>query len=284
MTATAVSTHGVSKRSPPGDAIDLHAEELRQLGYTLVPSGLTAAELSALRVELDRVYEAQIEEVGGEEALAACNEIDVVRAPLAYSEVFVSVAANPRLLAVVARAIGESFVLMQQNALMARPANATYHARWHRDLSFQHWISTEPLALNALLAVDEFTLESGATFVLPASHLRAEFPSDAYVAEHERVLAAPPATFLVLDGMLFHRAGRNVSGRPRRAVNHLIGRPFLAQQFDFATMLGDRYAEDAFLSRYLGYRWRPQPDVVTWRRQRMVAAPAAPEPMSGMGK
>ncbi len=265
---SSVLTHGVLQRSQTSDAIEANVEDLRLRGYTLVPSGLTSDELESLREELDRIYQTQLDELGGEEALARCSDVDVARAPLAYHESFVRVAANTNLMAVVARMLGENFVLMQQNGLLTRPATDNYQARWHRDLSFQHWVSSEPIAINALLALDEFTIESGATVVLPGSHQRAEFPSDAYIERHEIALEAPAGTFLVLDGMLFHRAARNRSGRPRRAVNHLIGRPFLAQQFDFAAMLGARYETDPFLARYLGYRWRPQPDVASWRRLR----------------
>ena len=276
MTEQSVLTHGVLNRSDDrGDVAGVHVEELRFEGFTLVPSGLGADELAALRSRLEQVYARQVAELGGEEELARCSDLDVARGPLVYDDAFVSVAANLNLLAVVERMLGSNFVLMQQNGLLTRPATENYQVRWHRDLSYQHWVSSEPMAINALLALDEFTFESGATVVLPASHHRPEFPSDEYVRRHERVLEAPPGTFLVLDGMLFHRAGRNVSGRPRRAVNHLIGRPFLGQQFDFAAMLGDRYADDALLSRYLGYRWRPQPDVASWRAQRMMPAPAS---------
>jgi ectoine hydroxylase-related dioxygenase (phytanoyl-CoA dioxygenase family) len=268
MSEEAVLTHGIVSRAAEG-AADLHAEELRFQGFTLVPSGLGAAELGELRRRLDEVYTRQESELGGEEALARCSDVDVARAPLVYDHRFVGIAANPLLLALVERMLGANFVLMQQNGLLTRPAADNYQVRWHRDLAYQHWTSTEPLAINALFALDDFTVETGATFVLPASHHRPEFPSDDYVRRHERPLEAPAGTFLVLDAMLFHRAGRNVSDRPRRAVNHLIGRPFLGQQFDFAALLGEHYANDDLLARYLGYRWRPQPDVVSWRKQRM---------------
>lgn len=269
MSDQGLATHGVMSRTA-GALPDLHAEELRFQGFTLVPSGIDSAKLEELRTRLDAVYAGQTSELGGEEALARCNDVDVARAPMAYDDAFVSVAANSNLLAVVRQMLGENFILMQQNGLLTRPAVANYQARWHRDFAYQHWTSTEPLAVNALLALDDFTAESGATFVLPATHHRSEFPSDAYVLRHERQLEAPAGTFLVMDAMLYHRAGRNVSSGPRRAVNHVIGRPFLGQQFDFAAMLGDRFADDEDLMRYLGYRWRPQPDVPSWRRKRMT--------------
>jgi ectoine hydroxylase-related dioxygenase (phytanoyl-CoA dioxygenase family) len=269
MTEQGMLTHGVTMCTPETDSLALHVDELRFDGFTLVPSGLTSHEIVDLRERLDAVYAKQVTELHGEEALARCQDLDVARCPLAYDEAFVSIAANSALLSVVSRMLGHNFVLLQQNGLLTRPATENYQVRWHRDLSYQHWVCSEPLAINALLPLDEFTLDSGGTFVLPASHHRSEFPTHHYVTRHQRVIEAPPGTFLVLDAMLFHRAGRNVTTHPRRAVNHLIGRPFLGQQFDFAGMLGDRYADDPLLSRYFGYRWRPQPDVVSWRMQRM---------------
>lgn len=264
-----ILTHGVLGRTAEA-APDPGAEDLRVQGYTLLPSGIPAAKLASLRERLDAVYARQVAELGGEEALARCNDLDVARAPLVYDDAFVAVAANPNLLALAERMLGPNFILMQQNGLLTRPAGENYQARWHRDFAYQHWTSSEPLAINALLALDDFTVESGATCVLPASHQHGDFPPDEHVRRHERPLEAPAGTFLVMDAMTFHRAGRNVSGRPRRAVNHLIGRPFLGQQFDFAALLGERFAEDELLARYLGYRWRPQPDVASWRRKRMT--------------
>jgi ectoine hydroxylase-related dioxygenase (phytanoyl-CoA dioxygenase family) len=81
-------------------------------------------------------------------------------------------------------------------------------------------------------------------------------------------VVAPAGTFLVLDAMLFHRAGRNRSSGERRAVNHLIGRPFMAQQFDLPRMVDARHGEDPFLNRYLGFRWSPCASVADWRRLR----------------
>ncbi len=267
-----VLTHGISRSERAEDALGVQVEELRRDGYTLIDSGLSEPQLAALRAGLEAVYRTQVEEIGGEDALRRCSDANTARCPLVYDDDFVDVAANPHLLALIRAMLGENFVLLQQNGLLNRPGNTHYQARWHRDLSYQHWISTEPIAVNALLALDPFTVSTGATCVVPGSHMHPEFPSDTFVRKHEKSLEAPPGTFLVLDAMLFHRAGLNVSQKPRRGLNHLIGRPFLGQQFDLPALLEGRYAEDPLLARYLGYRWGPAPDVTAWRKQRMSAS------------
>jgi hypothetical protein len=67
----------------------------------------------------------------------------------------------------------------------------------------------------------------------------------------------------------------NRSGRIRRAVNHVIGAPILAQQVDIPAMLDAQPPADPWLAGYLGYRWNPMRDVSAWRRQRIALAARA---------
>jgi ectoine hydroxylase-related dioxygenase (phytanoyl-CoA dioxygenase family) len=270
MNATPASPalHGIQQQTQAGDALLEAAEMLRAVGYALIPSGLSEPQLTNLRDCLEATYQTQVQEAGDLAALQACQDLDVARCPLSYDEIFIEVAAHAGLMNLVRHLLGEHFVLLQQNGLFNRPQTTHYQTHWHRDLSYQHWTSTEPLALNALLTLDDFTLENGATHVLPASHLRSEFPSDAYVRQFEQPLQAPAGTFLVMDAMLFHRAGRNTTQGQRRGINHLIGRPFMAQQFDLARMVHPRHGQDPFLHQYLGFRWSPCASVAAWRRLR----------------
>jgi ectoine hydroxylase-related dioxygenase (phytanoyl-CoA dioxygenase family) len=216
---------------------------------------------------MEQIYLTQVEEVGLD-VLRLCNDLDVARCPLAYDDRFISIAAALPIRAMVQRLLGDNVVLLQQNGLFNRPNAEHYQTHWHRDLSFQHWTSSEPIALNALLALDDFTVRNGATHVLPGSHLQAGFPSDAYVRSCEVPIEVPSGSFLVLDAMLFHRAGRNQSDGQRRAVNHLIGRPFMAQQFDIPSLIDIKHSQDEFLNRYLGFRWAPCRSVAAWRKLR----------------
>ena len=72
--------------------------------------------------------------------------------------------------------------------------------------------------------------------------------------------------------MTYHRAGVNSKkGFVRRAVNHVVGLPFLAQQISIP---------DAYLKKnltfpasedvrtYLGFRWNPPEDDIKWREEK----------------
>ena len=76
----------------------------------------------------------------------------------------------------------------------------------------------------------------------------------------------PRGSVIVFNSMVFHRAGINRSGRIRRAVNHVIGAPILAQQVDMPAMLGREAPSDPWLAGYLGLSLEPD------TRGRRVAA------------
>jgi hypothetical protein len=258
-------TYGVLQKRNVQDELDLHIEELEYLGYTAVKSGLTAAEIGALRKSIDLNYKKQLAETA-EAAMTA--DTDILRCPLIYDDIFIKVATTEPLLEICKRLLGMNFVLLQQNAIINRPTTKEYQSRWHRDLPYQHFVTSKKLALNALLCVDEFTPATGGTVVLPGTHQFESFPSPKFVCKHELTMSGLPGSLLVLDAMLFHRSGYNVSAKIRRGVNHLIGRPLLVQQMDLPRLLGDRYSNDPFLRGYLGYQWNPASSVTAWRKQR----------------
>jgi hypothetical protein len=268
----AVSVYGVyGERVKDDDPFVLKREELKRLGYTLLDGGMTEAALSSLRVAVEAVYREQADATGAN-LLNSSVDAGVARCLLAYDKRFFRLATNATLLRFCHSVFGESFLLLQQNGLINRPAREHYQVRWHRDLPFQHWVSTEPIAIAALFCLDDFNVATGGTWALLGSHLQPDFPSEAFVRAHETVMTARAGTFIVMDAMMFHRAGRNTSSGLRRGVNHLIGRPFLAQQIDIPRMLDRDPPSDGFLSRYLGYHWAPAPTVEAWRAARLNPA------------
>ncbi|MDN0082657.1 phytanoyl-CoA dioxygenase family protein [Crenobacter sp. SG2305] len=244
---------------------------MRINGYTVLDSGFSTAFIDNLRAGLDHAYAKQVNEMGDEAILRAMNDADIARCVLAYEPDFLQVATNASLMEFAKRALGPEFVLMMQNGIINRPDRENYQARRHRDLNYQHWTSSKTLAFNALLCVDDFTCQNGATFVLPGTQHIAEFPSDAFARKFEQQIEAPAGSYLILDAMLYHRAGINETNGLRRAVNHVIGLPFMAQQIDIPSALAHRGTlppADPAIRKYLGHRWSPARDVADWRGRR----------------
>ena len=260
-----IKTHAVREFERHEDADDLLVEEIRRVGYTVIESGFSADELQLIREKIDLVYERQLAEIGGESHLHRINDGNLARCLVGYDDYFLRLAAHPRLVAICTKLLGEHYILMSQNAIINRPTGEHYQVTWHRDLNYQHFVSSRPLAVSALYCIDDFNAETGATFLLPASHKAEKFPSEEYVRRHERQMVAPAGSVLVFDAMVYHRTGHNRSGRVRRAVNHIFSLPLIKQQISLPRMLGGRFSDDPFLRQFLGYETETADSVQHWR-------------------
>lgn len=246
-------SYGILNRTRADSMVDQAVEEIVCQGYAIVPSGMDAAEIASIAEGFDRLHAEYIAR-HGREWLESIDEHNTVRLPLAYDPRFLDLASNATIIDIVGRLIGGKFILNQQNGIV-NPAGDRYNqGAWHRDLPYQHFVSSRPLAINALYCVDDFTAENGATYVLAASHRQEAFPSDAYVAKHAMQASAPAGSFVLIDCMTYHRGGFNRTMRNRRAINHVYTIPLLSQHIDMPAVIGERYT-DAFARELLGYRY-----------------------------
>ncbi|MFH2139919.1 MAG: phytanoyl-CoA dioxygenase family protein [Pseudomonadota bacterium] len=244
-----------------------YVEEIAVRGFTVIPELFSLEQLTAWREKIDGVYRAQ-ETDFGRDALIAIQELDMCRAPLLYDFEFIQLATHPLILSVVKEILGDWFILNLQNAIINRPNQMHHQSSWHRDLPYQNWVISRPLAINALVAIDEFSEITGGTHVVPFTHKTEVLPSDAYIDANRIVAAAPAGSAIVFDSMLFHRAGANRSSNIRRAVNHLYTTPILKQQYDFPNALGTRPDMDAATARLLGYTSQVPLNDRVWRANR----------------
>src|SRR6266550_1395616 len=261
--------YGVRESSAATSEADKSVEEIRIAGFTVVTGVLSESELQIIRSKLDEIYEVQVKEIGGEDRLGEINDINVVRLLLAYDDYFLKVATNPAVLGIVESLLGDYYILMQQNAIINLPGLENYQISWHRDLSYQHFVSTRPLAISALFCIDDFSEESGGTHVLPASHKIESFPSQEFMEKNQRGIIAKAGSVLVFDSMLYHRAGYNRSTFTRRALNHVYTLPFLKQQISIPDALQGKFRDGGFLSKFLGYESEPGKNVTQWREAKI---------------
>lgn len=267
-----MKTHAVREFHVNHDEADLYVEEIRDIGFTIVQSGYSDDELQLIRQKVDSIYEQQVRELGGEEMLKRINDSDLARCIIGYDDYFLTLATHPLIMAVTRKLLGQNFILMAQNAIINRPADEHYQVTWHRDLNYQHYVSSRPLAFSALYAVDNFTEETGGTWVIPASHKSEPFPSEEYVRRHGQQISAPAGSILLLDPMVYHRAGVNRSKGLRRSINHIYASPMIQQQISLPSMLRGKFSDDPFLRMFLGYDTETGQSVQQWRKRKLAQA------------
>ena len=129
---------------------------------------------------------------------------------------------------------------------------------YHRDLPYQHFVSSRPLAISALFCIDPFTHRDRRhhgdsrrrigwscfrPMPWPRSSTRRSAPSRDRSSSSTRWSSTAPA-----------RTAR--AGRAAR-VNQVFSTPIIAQQISLPDALDGRYAGDPALARLLGYEVAP---------------------------
>jgi ectoine hydroxylase-related dioxygenase (phytanoyl-CoA dioxygenase family) len=224
--------YGVLQQDQFESDLDEIAEQVRRVGYAILDSGYSNEMLKEISKEFNSTRGRYVES-HGEEKLKSLNEFNTIRSPLTHGgPVFLRLVFNANLMAILRKLIAGKFILNQQNGVINPPGVTYNQGAWHRDLPYQHFVSTSPLAVNALFCVDDFTLENGSTFVLPASHKTEAFPSWDYVRKNAVQVDARAGQFILLDCMVFHSGGFNRTDKERRAVNHVFNIPYFKQQIN----------------------------------------------------
>lgn len=261
-------THGVSETFIGKSEMDIRLEEIERNGYTILKNVFSKEECLTAKRKIDEIYNKQLKECGGEDYLTAINDQDVVRALLVYDEFFLRFANNNSVREVLDKCFGKKYILNLQNSPINRAHKTHFGSTWHRDLSYQHFVASRPIAINVLVCFDPFTEENGGTSILPFSHKFEKFPSKDYQEKNEKKITANIGDAFIFNAMVYHRAGPNNTDKERKLLVQMFTLPFIKPQVSFPKMLDGKYSNNEELSYLLGYDSEIEENVISWRERR----------------
>lgn len=214
-------------------------------GVAIVEGVIGDDLLKRTRTAMYAVQERIVADVG-RDRLTRAGELGVLRLMPRYDEFFLQYLEVPEILDIVDRVVGSTAIMHLQNGFILptqpldRPAEV-FQTSFHQD--FPRVLGGAVMSVNVMIAVDPFSVERGATWVVPGSHQRAQAPSRTFMMANQVCAECPAGSLLVFDSTLWHRAGHNVSGTDRLAVNHQFTRSYLKQQIDYVRALGNDFVE-----------------------------------------
>ncbi len=123
---------------------------------------------------------------------------------------------------------------------------------------------------NVLWALDEFTVENGATRVVPGSHKIRAFAADGLNNKDEIRITAPQGSAIIFNANLWHGGGENISGNSRWAVALGYARWFVKPSFDYMYNTPEETYSKMSISqkKLLGFDLIPPHDEFTRLRRR----------------
>lgn len=137
--------------------------------------------------------------------------------------IFAEAALNPKLAALAEFSVGGGFLLSILATSVRGPNDPSRDIDLHAD---QNWVPApypdHNLFLTCCWATDDFTLEGGATMVVPGSHRQRRMPTKEQAEAKEGAIAVecPAGSVAVWDGSVWHgNWPRTISGQ--RVVLHV---------------------------------------------------------------
>lgn len=141
---------------------------------------------------------------------------------------------HPRVLAAVSWVLGGDIKLSSLNYRAAKPGTGEQklHVDWHETVD-----PGDYKVCNSIWLLDDFSVENGATRVVPGTHLEGRLPQDLLedpMADHpdQLIIEAPAGTVAIFNSHTWHGGTRNLTSRPRRAVHSYFCRRDQPQQVD----------------------------------------------------
>jgi hypothetical protein len=239
-----------------------NAASLEHDGWTLLPAVVPPGLVARLGSELERVYREQralqVRNGVGEGADGTVHHL-----PCAGG-VFLEFLEHDHGQSMLSQFFGGPYILNTFGGVLNLPSDPSYVSRVHRD---QRTHSGElRLMAQLLVMLDDFTVANGATYLLSGSHRLREQPADEQFFRDAVRAVGRAGSVVVFDSNLWHAAGTNTTGGPRRALTLAFTRPFVKQQLDYPRALGyDRAAAlSPRLQQLLGYHARVPASLDEW--------------------
>ncbi len=214
--------------------LEVHADELRTQGYTILPDALDRTQLDTTNAALEEIFERE-KEIGPERGWHNTTYKVAYLLPQKHAW-FRSFALNPRVLPLMQMLLGENCVLASLNGLTMTPGGVKQDL--HIDQN--ETIPGSVLYINALHCLDDFTRENGCTRIVPRSQdrmwIKGKMDRDA-IEKEAIYLEAPAGSLIAYNGGLWHAGSANKTSKPRRAIHAFYSRPWVRPQWDYTKSL-----------------------------------------------
>ena len=185
--------------------------EIETYGFTVVEDVLSAEEAAEIRAINLRLLEAH-----GEDLVFEGRAGHITNLPT-LDPVYFKCIDHPKVLPILEAVMGDELILASLNSRIVRPGEQMQSL--HADVPPQFRRPGAPVMMNTAWMLDDFTIENGATRIVPGSHRAdASRPPDDAEVKHVHQAVGPAGSVLVFNGQCWHGGGTNDSDRPRQAL------------------------------------------------------------------
>ena len=213
----------------------LTPDERHQLdhdGYLPLPGILSAAQIARMLERTEALIALEGEDAGKEvhQEAGTTRLSDLVNKDPIFEVCF----THPRVLAAISHVLGGNLKLSSLNYRAALPGAGlqALHADWGSAVA-----PGDYYVCNSIWLLDDFTVENGATRLVPGSQRRSQTPRDALADPtlphpEEIVVTARAGTVVIFNSHTWHGGTLNRTQHRRRALHSYFCRRDQTQQLD----------------------------------------------------
>ncbi|WP_217596218.1 phytanoyl-CoA dioxygenase family protein [Cohnella sp. GbtcB17] len=200
-------------------------------GYTVIPQFIDDHTCNVLKAKLELAIENY--QVRG----SARSKADkyLIHDLLCQDICFGRLLEDTRLQMLLSPLLGESWILYAYTSSSLPPGEGNFGSRLHVDSP--RLIPNYPTNIGVMWALDDFTLENGATKMLPGSHHTDLVPVEEYFENSCVQLTCKRGALIIFNARVWHRAGINMSTSWRHSLTMNACRSYMKQRMDWVRFI-----------------------------------------------
>jgi ectoine hydroxylase-related dioxygenase (phytanoyl-CoA dioxygenase family) len=200
--------------------------QIAEDGQVIVTEVFAPPEVRTLKAALERAIDAEAEYHGN----ATYADYGMVLLCALYGREFVELCGHDRLMAPFHAVMGAGCIIYAYTSSSMPPNGKNYSARIHVDCP--RLILGYVTNMGAMILLDDFTVDNGATWFLSGSHTRSDPPTEEEFFAKASRLVAPAGSVWYMNARIWHRGGENRTSHWRHALTINMCRPWMKQRLD----------------------------------------------------
>lgn len=229
-------------------------ETLNLRGAAPMGQVLSTEEINWFREDLARKKQEEIEHFG-RERLIKDFALETVQDLGRFGGEYYQLIANPIINEVLNYALNDKAVIHSYNAIILDGAekSAMVGHGFHRDMP---WFPNCRTSIIVMIPLVDYNPNNGSTKYVPGTHVFKDMPSIDYMEKHEVSAEGKAGEAYVVDSTTWHRAGDNISGKPRPMIVLKFTLAPFKQQVEFYLSNPEIENASALVKQRLGWNVR----------------------------
>lgn len=216
---------------PPNVSPETIISQITNVGFIAIKDVLNKEEILLAKDGL----EGAISREAAWHGTSKYSDFGMVMVCAMYGKIFIDLLANKHLMRPFNLILGDGSIVYAYTSSSMPPNNTNYSNRIHVDCP--RYIPNYITNMACTIALDDFTEDNGASYLLKGSHSLEELPGkDDFFASAERFIA-PAGSVVFFNARVVHAGGFNKTSNWRHALTLNMCRPWMKQRFDLPRLL-----------------------------------------------